>query len=335
MPSVAEDPPIQELEQPPSSGDRSSSALCFHSFAPDGLRDTAVTRTTELDAGPSSRTVRNRPLLLRMDGTEAGEVHSLDKDSVQLGRHTATDIALTDTGVSRVHARVFVESGQHHIEDLGSRNGTFVEDQRVEHAPLTDGQTIRLGPRVSFRYAILDKKQEDLLRQLYESSKRDGLTGIFNRKHFEERLAAELSYAIRHEVPLGLVLFDLDYFKHVNDTYGHPAGDAVLRHVTAVVTQKLRNEDLFARVGGEEFAVLLRGANLRSAARVGERLRVAVATAPVHFDGNQIPVSVSVGCVTTAEEPEPTAQSLVDRVDARLYRAKRCGRNRVVSSDED
>jgi diguanylate cyclase (GGDEF)-like protein len=268
-----------------------------------------------------------------MDGTEAGQVHSIAQESIQIGRHPTNDIAVADAGVSRVHSRIFSVEGKYHVEDLGSRNGTFLEGSRVDQSPLRDGQSIRLGPRVTYRFAMLDARQEDLLRQLYESSKRDALTGIYNRNHFEERLKSEMAYAQRHDALVGLVLFDLDFFKRVNDTWGHPGGDAVLQHVTAVVSQKLRAEDLFARVGGEEFAVLVRGSSPRQAARVGERLRVAVSTTPAHFDGEQIPVSISVGCATTACTGSFGEQALVELADQRLYRAKQTGRNRVVATD--
>jgi len=302
-------------------------------MVPEGMRDTSVTHTTDPEILNDSMTVRDRPLLLRMDGTEAGQVHSIDQDSIQIGRHPTTNITVVDAGVSRVHARIFCIDGEYHVEDLGSRNGTFVEGNRVEQSRLEDGQSVRLGPRVTYRFAVLDEKQEHLLRQLYESSKRDALTGIFNRKHFEERLKSEIAYAHRHATPLGLVLFDLDFFKKVNDTHGHPGGDAVLRHVTAVVSQKLRTEDLFARVGGEEFAVIVRGSRPHQAARVGERIRVAVATTPAHFEGEQIPVSISVGCATTECTGSFAEQALVELADQRLYRAKQSGRNRVVSTD--
>ncbi len=334
-PQIASPPPSIVDAVPDSSiEDPLSSRLSFPSMIPEGMRDTSVTHTTNPEILSECTTVRDRPLLLRMDGTEAGQVHSIAPDSIQIGRHPTTDIAVVDAGVSRVHARIFEADGEYHIEDLGSRNGTFVEGIRVEQSRLQDGQSIRLGPRVTYRFAVLDAKQEDLLRQLYESSKRDALTGIFNRKHFEERLKSEIAYAQRHETLVGLVLFDLDFFKRVNDTYGHPGGDAVLQHVTAVVSQKLRTEDLFARVGGEEFAILVRGSSLRQAARVGERVRVAVATTPAHFDGEQIPLSISVGCATTGCTGSFAEQALVELADRRLYRAKQTGRNRVISTDE-
>jgi len=307
------------------------SSIRFPSMVPEGMRDTSVTPISTSEIG-SATTVRDRPVLLRTDGPEAGKIHSITSGSIRIGRHPATDVPVLDPGISRVHARIFKLGDTFHIEDLGSRNGTFVNGSSVVECGLQHGQTIRLGSGVSYRFMIIDEKQEELLHRLYESSKRDALTGIFNREHFEESLRAEMAYARRHETSVGLALFDLDFFKKVNDTHGHPAGDAVLRHVTALVSQKLRTEDVFARVGGEEFAVIVRGANLRRLARDAERLRVAVSTSPAHFDGRQIPVSISIGCATSKCTSKATEQSLVDLADQRLYRAKATGRNRVVAS---
>jgi len=207
-----------------------------------------------------------------------------------------------------------------------------VQGERVEQAMLNDGDTLQIGPRATFRYSLVDSRQEAVLRDLYESSRIDALTGVYNRKHFQQRLDDELTSAERRQVPLSLIMFDLDHFKQVNDTYGHQAGDAVLKHVASLVRQRLRSSDVVARVGGEEFAVLLRGADLRTAARVGERMRVSVATKPVFFVGQSIAVSISVGCAEVECTEEPSAEGLVGTADRRLYLAKNGGRNRVVST---
>ncbi len=347
----AEDPAGREpLLPPPPKDDRVSisvrsatvitalsdpappSSISFPSIVPEGLRDTSETPITSPEP-TATATARHRAVLLRTDGPQAGKLFTLTSASMQVGRHPATDVPVPEPGVSRVHARLFQVGDAFHVEDLGSRNGTFVNGARVVECGLQHGQTIRLGPYVSYRFLVIDEQQEALLHRLYESSRRDALTGIFNRQHFEECLRAEMAYARRHGTRVGLLLFDLDHFKRVNDSYGHPTGDAVLRHVTALVARKLRPEDIFARVGGEEFAVIIRGQNLRRLARDAERLRVAVSTSPAHFSGQQIPVSISVGCVTSDCAPEPTEQALVDLADQRLYRAKQAGRNRVVAGD--
>ncbi len=160
---------------------------------------------------------------------------------------------------------------------------------------------------------------------------RDALTGTYNREHFEERLKVEVAYARRHNTVVSLVMFDLDHFKKINDNYGHPAGDAALIYVSQRMQKGLRTEDVFARYGGEEFAVILRGIDLEGSRRVGERLRSTVAATPVEFDGKTFPVTMSVGCATLSDCPEPSTTALVAIADRRLYAAKHGGRNRVVA----
>ncbi len=322
---------IARLSDPPLSSGRGS--LVFRSLLPDDGRDTDPDRSTEVDIVPLIPTARDRVLLLRLDGPQAGEVVALEGDIVLVGRHPPDGLSVNDPGVSRVHASLYRRGGRYVAEDRDSRNGTFVNGVRVATAALSDGDTLQLGPRAAFRYTCADAHQEEMLRQLYESSKRDALTGAYNRQHFEERLNAEVAYAQRHGADVGLVLFDLDHFKRVNDTHGHPAGDAVLRQVAGIVAQRLRTEDVFARVGGEEFVVILRSSNLKAVARVGERLRAAIATSPVHHEGNLIPISVSVGCAALQPRDEHGGQELVEVADRRLYAAKNGGRNRVVASD--
>ena len=158
------------------------------------------------------------------------------------------------------------EDGKYFVEDLGSRNGTFLQGKRITRAEIRDDDWVQLGARVAFRFTLTDSRQEGLLRKLYESSTRDALTGAYNRRHFDDRLRAEIAFAVRHATDCALILLDLDHFKRVNDTYGHPAGDEILRHLAGVANRALRTEDVFARFGGEEFAVILRGASTRGAA---------------------------------------------------------------------
>src|SRR5690606_21212848 len=181
------------------------------------------------------------------------------------GRYSDSHIWLRDDGVSRRHARIFPEGDGFVLEDLGSANGTFVNGQPITRHWLSDGELIQLGPNAAFRYTVTDEDQEALLRRLYATSVTDSLTGAHNREHFDTQLEIELSYRRRHETHLSIVLFDLDHFKQINDTYGHPAGDAVLKAVAASARTQLRTEDIFARYGGEEFAIILRGIDVRGA----------------------------------------------------------------------
>jgi two-component system, cell cycle response regulator len=273
----------------------------------------------------------DRPVLLRMDGVQAGEVVSLAILPCFIGRHPSCQIVIDDAGVSRKHARVTLRNDEFWLEDLGSRNGTFIDGKRLERKHLQDGVLIQVGLHASFRFTVVSARQEKLLREMYESSTRDSLTGLYNRRHFDERIKAEFAYAKRHQLDVGFVMVDVDFFKRVNDTYGHAAGDVVLKYVATSLAKQLRTEDVIARVGGEEFAILLRGIGIDGARRLGERLRVNIESLPIAAEGIPIAVTISGGCAALSETEDQSPKSLFGLADQRLYEAKRSGRNRVVA----
>jgi diguanylate cyclase (GGDEF)-like protein len=168
-------------------------------------------------------------------------------------------------------------------------------------------------------------------RTLYEASVRDPLTHLYNRRHLAERLAQELAFSIRHGTPLSVVLIDIDHFKRINDELGHGAGDEALIAVSARLEASVRREDVVARHGGEEFAILLRGLDIEGARTVAERMRVAIDARPFAVGGKLRDVAISAGCASLACCDAPTADALLAAADSRLYAAKRDGRNRVVS----
>ena len=298
----------------------------------DPLERTAVVNLNDLrkDLG-SKRQVKDRHLLIRARGAQLGQVLKLGQQSHRVGRANDCEIWLSDDGVSRRHATIHFENGVYTIEDTGSANGTFVGGQKVERGPLRDGDLIQFGPQAVFRYSVADEGQEQLLRQLYEASVTDALTGANNREHFDSQLRMELSFARRHGTDLSLVIFDVDHFKRVNDTHGHPVGDEVLVEISKATRRLVRNEDVFARYGGEEFALILRGIALDGARVVGERLRERIAELVVTTDKGPLKVTVSVGCASFASTQDATAETLVQLADKRLYIAKRGGRNRVIA----
>ncbi|HVW25130.1 MAG TPA: GGDEF domain-containing protein [Polyangiaceae bacterium] len=274
---------------------------------------------------------RDRAVLVRMDSVQAGNVVSIDGPEIRIGRHPDNNAVVDDEGMSRSHARVFYQDGYYFAEDLDSSNGTYVNGERIDKAVLTDGAVIQLGPRVCFRFSLTDENQEKMLRQLYESSVRDALTGAYNRHFFLERLGAEVAYASRHSSHAAVIMFDVDHFKKVNDTYGHQAGDAVLMAIAGATSELLRQEDVFARYGGEEFVLLLRGVTRVGAERAGQRLLVAIEKLRIPYGEKLLNATVSVGCASMECTEQPTSEVLVALADRRLYAAKRAGRNRVVA----
>ncbi len=276
---------------------------------------------------------RTREVLVRMDSANAGEVLPLDQRSLRVGRNPENDLCLDDPGMSRNHARITRLGTNYCVEDLNSSNGTFVNGCRVKAAQLNNGDTVQFGARVCFRFTLVSADEEQVLKQLYEASVRDPLTRAYNRQFFNNQLEGELAFSLRHHSELSLLLLDVDHFKRVNDTHGHPAGDAVLRAVVDVVSAQLRREDLMARYGGEEFILMLRGTPLAGAHIAAERLRNAVEQRTTEFGGQSIAVTISIGCASLTCCNHPSAQALVQRADGRLYQAKRDGRNRSVSTD--
>jgi two-component system, cell cycle response regulator len=291
-------------------------------------------RSTDFGVGPTTQPLlRDRAMLLRMDGVGAGQVLSVAETPFTMGRHATNRLPIDDDSISRFHARFVCEDGKYWVEDLGSRNGTFLQGKRITRAEIKDDDWVQLGARVAFRFTLTDSRQEGLLRKLYESSTRDALTGAYNRRHFDDRLRAEIAFAVRHATDCALILLDLDHFKRVNDTYGHPAGDEILRHLGGIATRALRTEDVFARFGGEEFAVILRGASTRGAGRLAERLREALSQQHAVYEGQEISVTLSAGCAALSCCATPSSDEVVAIADRRLYAAKQAGRNRVVASD--
>ncbi|MET0106644.1 MAG: diguanylate cyclase [Sedimenticola sp.] len=167
-----------------------------------------------------------------------------------------------------------------------------------------------------------------LQRKLVHLATIDPLTGLFNRRAFTERLQEQIRIAQRYDTPCSLIMFDLDHFKHINDTHGHDVGDQVLEKVASLVKQQLRESDYAARWGGEEFVVLCPNTSMQEAALLGERLRETIADNPIEPTGT-ITASFGVAVSSTGDTP----QRLLARADEQLYRAKREGRNCVRIAD--
>jgi diguanylate cyclase (GGDEF)-like protein len=191
----------------------------------------------------------------------------------------------------------------------------------IENAMLNDD----LEGQVKARTQELAEANE----KLYQLAITDPLTGLHNRRHFFELANLEIAAAQRYERPLSVMMMDLDHFKNVNDTYGHLAGDQVLKAFAKRTLECVREVDVIGRYGGEEFALLLPNTDLSAAVEMGERLRLAISAAPVHTEEADIPVTVSIGATQYPFGSELTSDALFDRADQALYEAKKGGRNRV------
>jgi diguanylate cyclase (GGDEF)-like protein len=290
----------------------------------DEMAEAMAEATSPALLGPAP--VCDRGTLTMLSGPEAGSVYRLGAVSVA-GRSPDCEIHIDHAGVSRRHARISQESATEYVvQDLGSHNGTTVRGNTVTRCPLVDGDRIGFGP-VFLRFALADEKEVLALKQRYEFSVVDGLTGAINRRHFDDRLIVELAYAKRHRTDVSLLMLDIDHFKAINDGFGHQAGDSVLQQVALAIKGVLRAEDVFARYGGEEFAIIARGISSSEALAFADRIRRVIEEGRFTHDGTRVPVTVSVGAATLSDCNEPSVDHLVRLADAALYVAKAAGRN--------
>lgn len=290
---------------------------------------TKITSLSSLESELRSRREKVAAYLVVLQGTNVGEMHKLEGPEVVIGRAQSASIRLNDDGISRRHCRILSIGGQVIIEDLGSANGTLVNGELVQHYGLKEGDKIRLGATTTLKFTYADKLDESFQQQMIDAALRDGLTRCYNKKFLLDRLENEFAYARRHKTMLSLVMFDVDFFKRVNDTYGHLAGDAVLVHLARLTQSTIRTEDVLARYGGEEFSVICRGITLLNAGVLGERLRARVEQENFDYQGTRLPVTISVGIAALPEANVSAAVDLVSHADKALYEAKRSGRNRV------
>jgi two-component system, cell cycle response regulator len=267
-----------------------------------------------------------RALVLVLSGTRLGHRLVLGDAPIDIGRGSAAGLILDADSVSRKHARIERFGGGHKIVDMGSTNGTYVNGVRVKEQILKDGDRIGIG-KALLKYIAGGNIEGAYHEEVQRLMRFDPLTNIFNKRHFDESLRLAVFTAAGASKALSLIVFDLDHFKKVNDTYGHMAGDAVLCGATAAVQTILSPTEVFGRVGGEEFALLCADTELRAALERAEAVRRAVMREPYTFEDKRLPVTVSAGVAQLGAEEE--AEGLFDRADAQLYAAKGAGRNCV------
>jgi two-component system, cell cycle response regulator len=305
-------------------------------MARDSRRPHSLSPVTVVEAVPA-QSERSRGVLMVIGGQQTGRVLSLSVGpSVTIGRSAKATHTIDEPSVSSIHARIIRAEPRYILADEQATNGTFVNGERLtEPANLTDGDRVQLGPVLVLRFTLVSEAEERSLKMVYESAHRDGLTGVFNRKHIEERLDAEIAYADRHGKALSVIMLDLDHFKKINDEHGHQAGDETLRVVGSIMQRGSRVEDIVGRYGGEEFVIVVRDTSGTAAAVVAERVRSQITQAKIEYGGRTLSVTASAGVASLACCGEKKSRETIIRIaDERLYQAKLRGRNRVVGPSE-
>ena len=260
------------------------------------------------------------------DAAAAERASELGRHLADQGLHGRALLAGAQRVLSRAHAAVLAAEAKDPLRaiDAVTRLVLLAADIAV------DAVQARLAEKLSGSPgANAAEELQEQIHALEEMARIDGLTRLFNRRHFDKALESEIARSERHGLPLCLIMADVDHFKRINDTYGHAVGDEVLCHVAEVLQSAARRSDLIARYGGEEFAVILTSTPGDHAEIVADRIRSALEQRPVAFaDGHMLRVTISAGYGVL--QPDDTPKSLIERADAALYRAKEAGRNRVA-----
>jgi diguanylate cyclase (GGDEF)-like protein len=257
----------------------------------------------------------------------------LDRPETSVGRGEACEIVLDLDNVSRRHCTLVRRGEEFFLRDDGSTNGTWLNGVDVRgEAPLRSGDLVKVGSAI-LKFLLGGAGSPDSIEaqyheEIYRLTITDGLTQVYNKRYLLEFLDREMARSTRYGRELGLVLFDVDHFKKINDGRGHLAGDHVLRELASIVKARIRREECFARYGGEEFALVAPETGREKTVQLADKLRALVEQHEFVFEGERIPATISAG-VAALQEGTRSALAFLQAADERLYEAKRLGRNQV------
>ncbi len=311
---------------------------------PNSPDDISVIKDDDVDtfSGKDRQLRERRPALVFLRGELLAVPIPLDRKEVTLGRALEADVRVSDSRASRLHARITTEHGEqegetrYRLTDLDSTNGTILNGKPIDDAFLLDGDKFEIGDQL-IRFEMLDEIDREFQQQIHRLLVHDDLTGLLTSKSFFSELRREAARAEAESMPFCVLMADLDFFKEVNDTFGHLVGSETLEEVGAVIKKSLRAGDVGARFGGEEFAAFLLDADYAQGVIAAERIRAAIEKhefPAVRRGTSETPrthrITISVGVAAYPNDGRDPIQ-LVELADSALYRAKRNGRNCVCA----
>ncbi len=310
----------------------------------DGF-NTELLRNTFINgekSAPSSSGRVLRPALVFLSGELLAVPIPLDRNEVVLGRALEADVRLNDARASRLHAKITTEydtatgETRYRVKDLDSTNGTLLNGQPITESFLQDGDKLLIGEHL-LRFALLDEIDRAFQQQIRRLIVHDELTGLLTSKSFFSELRREAARAEHDNRPFCLLMMDIDFFKEVNDTYGHMTGSQTIEEVGTCIMRALRAGDAAARFGGEEFSAFLLDADASQGFVAADRIRSSIekysftVTRPGSSEGPRTHhITISIGVAAFPEDSRDPIE-LVELADSALYRAKRSGRNRVCA----
>jgi len=269
------------------------------------------------------------PKLLRIHPVDSrAGLLSIESDSVVLGRDESCEITIEDHSASRRHARIIRKANKFFVVDMGSTNGTWVNEEAVQIHELKSGDCIRVG-RWVFKFFNEDNVEAHYHDSVYQMMTQDSLTGAWNKRYLMDVLDRELQQHERTKQSLSLMVIDFDCFKEINDEYGHLVGDEVLAEFGRRMFATMRGGEVFARFGGDEFAVLFLNTDLPSALQAADRFRLAVLNEKFPISGGELECTISGGVAVWDPENPVSRDQFFEAADRKLYEAKEAGRNHV------
>ncbi len=293
----------------------------------EGFKDeTVVTQIGKLEG-----ITEKEPAVDFLGGPSMGQQVILEEGEYVFGRSKDANVVVEDDAISRYHFKVKVKDKIVTIEDLESTNGTFVNGIRIKQQVLGTNDKIQISSATVLRFSYVDLIDKNTHERFYEMALYDAVTLAHTKRYFLDRINHEFTHSKRRNFNLSLMIFDLDHFKKVNDTFGHPAGDFILQKVSETTKSLIRNEDIFARYGGEEFVILMRDTDEADAVKLAERIRRKIENARFVFEAQYIPVTVSLGVASLFNDNFQSHDELIKAADKCLYYSKSHGRNRVSS----
>ncbi len=306
------------------------------------IRDTQLTHaegvawTRAVEDGRAQAVEANIILISHPEGKRLGSRFRLGVGrALTVGRDPDAGISLPEVpSISRRHAILRFNGNRVSLEDLGSTNGTYINGELIrERTLLGSGDRFQVAA-VHFKFLHEQDVEHAYYEAISELVTKDGLTELYNKRKFDEEAEREVSRALRYGRSLSMIVFDLDNFKQINDTYGHLCGDFVLKQIASILRELLRPEQLAARVGGDEFVILCPETELDGAVTLAQRLRDRVAGLDYSYCDFKISVTCSFGVARLTSEMK-TGEEVYNAADQALYASKRAGRNRVsVASKE-
>ena len=284
-----------------------------------------------------------RPALVFLTGDLIAVPIPLEREEVILGRALEADVRVNDANVSRRHARINTvpddegKTTNYILSDLNSRSGTFLNGEKISREILQNGDKIVIGEHI-LRFELLDEIDREYQQQIHRLLSHDDLTGLLSSRSFFSELRREAGRAKESKRSFCVLMMDIDYFKSVNDTYGHLTGSKALEEIGGCITANLRSGDAAARFGGEEFAAFLLDAELAQGLVAAERIRSEIEDHEFTVTGKDKTdrkhrITISIGVASFPNDSSDPIE-LVEMADSALYNAKREGRNRVCSYSE-